>query len=196
MTRTRKDQTDFINSYSASTRVIPEVIERLIADLKKHDYKQNEIDEITLSLDEAMTNAIQQTMEINHCIRQGDDLFEAMDVTVRYTITKDLFDATIIDHGKGLDIFSKLNITPQTGDDNYLNQIMLYATESERRKLKVRLNGREIPLRGIGAGLKIILNFMDSISIDLIDRQHVISQSVTEHTEGTIFNMKRKRRYP
>jgi anti-sigma regulatory factor (Ser/Thr protein kinase) len=189
------ERTDFINSYSASTAVVPEVIEHLISDLKKYDYKQSEIDEIVISLDEAITNAIRETMEINLCARQAGDCFETTDLTVRYTVTNDVFDATIIDHGKGLDIFKKLNLTPQADSDNYLNQIVLYATESERRKLKVRLNGREIPLRGIGAGLKIILNFMDTISIDLIDRQLVVAQSVTEHTEGTIFNMKRKRRY-
>ena len=188
-------KTDFINSYSASTAVVPEVIEHLICDLKKYNYKQNEIDEIVISLDEAITNAIQETMEINLCARQAGDFSENTDLTVRYTVTNEVFDATIIDHGKGLDIFKRLNLTPQSDSDNYLSQIILYATESERRKLKVRLNGREIPLRGIGAGLKIILNFMDSISIDLIDRQHVVAQSVTEYTEGTIFNMKRKRRY-
>lgn len=76
-----------------------------------------------------------------------------------------------------------------------MNQIISYATESEKSKIKVRLNGEEIPLRGIGAGLKVILNFMDAITIDLIDKEKILSQSVSEHTDGTIFNMKRKRRY-
>ena len=59
----------------------------------------------------------------------------------------------------------------------------------------MRLNGREIPLRGIGAGLKIILNFMDAVTIDMIDKECVLSQSVSESSDGTIFNMKRKKRY-
>lgn len=189
-------QTDFINSYPASTTVVPEVIERLIADLKKYEYGQNEIDEIAVSLDEAITNAVQETMEINQSTLSDNDSTETGDVTVRYTITNDIFDATVIDHGKGFDIYNKLNSTPQSGSTNYINQILNYASESERRKLKVRLNGREIPLRGIGAGLKIILTFMDAVTIDLIDKQNIIAQSITEHTDGTIFNMKRKRRYP
>ena len=48
---------DFLNSYSANTAVVPEVIEHLIDDLKQSNYKQDEIDEIVLSLDEALTNA-------------------------------------------------------------------------------------------------------------------------------------------
>ena len=187
---------DFLNSYSANTAVVPEVIERLIGDLKKIEYTQDEIDEIVLSMDEAITNAIQETMKANETFRRmviaGDD---RRDITVRYTISKDIFDATIIDHGKGLDIFNILNTTPQAGSTTYMNQIISYATESEKCRIKVRLNGQEIPLRGIGAGLKVILNFMDAITIDLIDKEKVLSQSVSEHTDGTIFNMKRKRRY-
>jgi hypothetical protein len=57
------------------------------------------------------------------------------------------------------------------------------------------LNGTEIPLHGIGAGLKIILNFMDAVTIDLIDREKIVSTSVSENTDGTILNMKRKKRY-
>lgn len=186
---------DFLNSYSANTSVVPEVIERLIADLKNSDYIQDEIDEIVLSLDEALTNAIQETMKTNQGIQSRSESDDRRDITVRYTVTDKLFDATIIDHGKGLDIFNILNSTPQAGTTNYVNQIISYATESEKSKLKVRLNGQEIPLRGIGAGLKIILNFMDSVTIDLIDKEKILSRSISEHTDGTIFNMKRKRRY-
>ena len=187
---------DFLNSFSANTAVVPEVIERLINDLKKIKYKQDEIDEIVLSMDEAITNAVQVTMRDHEISKRkfvSDD--DRRDITVRYTISNDIFDATIIDHGKGLDIFNILNSTPRVGTITYMNQIISYATESEKCKIKVRLNGQEIPLRGIGAGLKVILNFMDTITIDLIDKEKVLSQSVTENTDGTIFNMKRKRRY-
>lgn len=186
---------DFLNSYAATTAVVPEVISHLISDLKKTDYHPDEIDEIVLSMDEAITNAIQQTMKINQSIRQKSENIDRHDITVRYTVNDNLFDATIIDHGKGLDIFNILYNIPQAGTDNYVNQIISYATESEKNKITVRLNGQEIPLRGIGAGLKIILNFMDTITIDLIDKEQILSQSVTEHTDGTIFNMKRTRRY-
>ncbi len=187
---------DFLNSYAARTAVVPEVIERLISDLKKIKYTQDEIDEIVLSMDEAITNAVQETIRVNQALNRKavhDD--DHRDITVRYTISGDIFDATIIDHGKGLDIFNILYMTPQSGSSTYINQIISYATESEKRKITVRLNGQEIPLRGIGAGLKVILSFMDAITIDLIDREKILSRSVSENTDGTIFNMKRKRRY-
>jgi len=50
-------------------------------------------------------------------------------------------------------------------------------------------------LKGIGAGLKIMTAFMDSITIDLIDKEKFISNSISDFTDGTILNMKRKRRY-
>lgn len=187
---------DFLNSYSAKTAVVPEVIERLICDLRKIKYAQDEIDEIVLSMDEAVTNAVQETLRVNQALNRNDvSDDDHRDITVRYTISGDIFDATIIDHGKGLDIFNILHNTPRSGSTTYINQIMSYASESEKRKITVRLNGQEIPLRGIGAGLKVILSFMDAITIDLIDKEKILSRSVTEHTDGTIFNMKRKRRY-
>lgn len=186
---------DFLNSYSANTSVVPEVIEHLILDLRQKNYKQDDIDEIVLSMDEAVTNAIQETIKINEKTFRKPCPEDLRDITVRYTITSDIFDATIIDHGKGFDIFNILNSTPRVGSKNYINQIISYATESEKCRITVRLNGHEIPLRGIGAGLKIILNFMDAVTIDMIDKETILSNSVTEHTDGTIFNMKRKKRY-
>ena len=61
---------DFLNSYSANTAVIPEVIERLIGDLRKVRYTQDDIDEIVLSMDEAITNAVQETMKTNQNLHE------------------------------------------------------------------------------------------------------------------------------
>jgi anti-sigma regulatory factor (Ser/Thr protein kinase) len=191
----RTQEIGFLDSYSASTSVVPKVINRLIEDLNKIHYNQDEIDEIVLSMDEAITNAIQETMKKNKNLNEEyDESIDRRDITIRYTITGNEFDATIIDHGKGLDIFNIFQSIPDCQSQNYQNQIISYATESEKSKIKVRVNGEEVPLRGIGAGLKIILNFMDSITIDLIDKEKVLSSCVSEHTDGTIFNMKRKRR--
>lgn len=185
----------FLDSFSADTSVVPTVINKLIEDLNASNYSKEETDEIILSMDEAITNAIQETIKKRQCSGQNlDDSIDRRDITIRYTISDTEFDATIIDHGKGLDIFNIFQSVPDCKSDDYKNQIISYATESEKQKIKVRVNGQEIPLRGIGAGLKIILNFMDSITIDLIDKEKVLSTFVTQHTDGTIFNMKRKRR--
>ncbi len=185
----------FLDSYCAETSVVPKVIDHLLEDLHKLKYPQEEIDEIILSMDESITNAIQETINKNKHSDICQNHNDRRDITIRYTVCEDQFDATIIDHGKGLDIFNILKSVPDVESDNYSDEIISYATESEKSKIKVRINGEEIPLRGIGAGLKIILNFMDTVTIDLIDKEKIISDSVTENTDGTIFSMKRKRRY-
>jgi anti-sigma regulatory factor (Ser/Thr protein kinase) len=185
----------FLDSFSADTSVVPTVINRLIQDLNAKHYGRDEIDEIILSMDEAITNAVQETIKKRGLQGQiVDDTIDRRDITIRYTISDREFDATIIDHGKGLNIFNIFQSVPDCCSEDYHSQILSYATESEKSKIKVRVNGQEIPLRGIGAGLKIILNFMDTITIDLIDKEKVLSTFVTEHTDGTIFNMKRARR--
>ncbi len=191
-----KKEIGYLDSFTADTSVVPRVIKKLITDLNDLQYQQDEIDEIVLSMDEAVTNAIQETLKKNRVSPPNSNMtVDRRDITVRYTITSREFDATIIDHGKGLDIFNIFNSVPDMNSSNYQDQIISYATESEKSKITVRVNGKEVPLRGIGAGLKIILNFMDSITIDLIDKEKVLSTFVSEHTDGTIFNMKRKKRY-
>jgi anti-sigma regulatory factor (Ser/Thr protein kinase) len=182
----------FLDSFIAGTSVVPEVIDRLISDLRQAGYAQGDIDEIVLSMDESITNAVQETLSKN---RSRSDMGDTRDITIRYTISGEAFDATIIDHGKGLDIFNVMNTLPDNESRNYHEQIRIYASESEKTRIKIRVNGTEIPLHGIGAGLKIILNFMDAVTIDLIDRKKIVSTSVSENTDGTILNMKRKRRY-
>lgn len=183
----------YINSYSASTSVIPNLISRLMTDLNDADYPPDEIEEIILSMDEAITNAVQST--IHKSIEINRNMNHASDITVRYKITDDEFNATIIDHGEGFDFINVFNCLPDGGSCNYYEQIIKYSNNSVKEKMTVRLNGEEIKLKGIGAGLKIILNFMDCVTIDLIDKKKILSHSVSEYTDGTILNMTRKRRY-
>lgn len=182
----------FLDSFTASTSIVPEVIDRLMIDLIKMSYPQEEIDEIILSMDESITNAVQVTMNCNDktCV-----VPEKRNITIRYTVSEREFDATIIDHGTGLDFIKILSTTPDINSKNYHDQIISYATESEKSKLSIKINGEVVPLRGIGAGLKIILSFMDSVSIEYIDKKTIIASNVTDSTDGTIFNIKRKRRY-
>jgi len=189
-------KTDFSHSYHASTAIVPEVIGRLISDLKNYGYAQPEIDEIVLSLDEAITNAIQVTLEINRENPEARDFADLRDITIRYTVTDDTFDATVMDRGKGFNIFNILSSTPRIGSANYINQIISYASDSEQAKIKFRMNGEEVPLHGIGAGLKIILNFMDTVTIDFIGESREESpRPESEDANGTIFYMKRQKRY-
>jgi anti-sigma regulatory factor (Ser/Thr protein kinase) len=188
----RNKEIGFLDSFTASTSIVPEVIDRLMIDLIKMEYPQEEIDEIILSMDESITNAVQVTM---NCNDKSCNVPEKRSITIRYTVSDEEFDATIIDHGTGLDFIKILSTTPDIHSRNYHDQIISYATDSEKSKLSIKVNGEIVPLRGIGAGLKIILSFMDSVSIEYIDKKTIIASNVTDSTDGTIFNIKRKRRY-
>ncbi len=194
MVSKKKKVINFLDSYQADTSVVPEIINHLINSLKELDYHVDEIDEIVLSMDEAITNAVQETIRKQECLPRSD-YEKRRAITIRYMIDDEGFDATIIDHGKGLNVNSLKGLIPDSKSKDYHSQIIRYASDAERKKLKVRLNGKEITLKGIGAGLKIILAFMDSVTIDLIDKEKVLSTSVTDFTDGTILNLKRTRRY-
>jgi len=183
----------FLDSFRADTAIVPEVIDRLIRDLKVAKYPQEDVEEIILSMDEAITNAVQETINTMH-----DKFIQSRnnrEITIRYTICQNEFDATIIDHGKGLDINKMLDKIPNSNSCRYYDQILNYIDNAKNDRLKIRVNGQEVQLNGIGAGIKIILSFMDSVSIDLIDKKSVLADSVTQFTDGTILNMRRMRRY-
>ncbi|MGL4368585.1 MAG: ATP-binding protein [Spirochaetota bacterium] len=183
----------FLDSFKADTSIVPEIIDRLIGDLHKIGYPQEEVDEIILSMDEAITNAVQET--VSTLQKEYKYSFQNREITVRYSIAHNEFDSTIIDHGKGLDINKMLSKIPDSQSTEYHDQIFDYVRNAETKRLKVRLNGKEIILNGIGAGLKIMLSFMDTVTIDLIDKKNIVSDAVSEFTDGTILNMKRIRRY-
>jgi anti-sigma regulatory factor (Ser/Thr protein kinase) len=191
----KSNEIKFLDSFEADTSVVPKVINILLSDLKKMKFPTEEIYEIVLSMDEAITNAIQETIKKEGNLKAPKSDDKRKGITIRYTITNKGFDATIIDHGKGLDIKSQRILTPDKSSNNYYDQIISYVSEVERKKLKVRLNGKEITLKGIGAGLKIILAYMDSVTIDLIEKKRGIANSISNFTDGTILNLIRKRRY-
>lgn len=187
----------FIESYPAESKTVPIVIDNLLNDLKEMGYPKEEIDEIILSMDEALTNAIQETLkkETNIKYASKDRL-----ITVVYIITEDEFETTIIDHGKGFNFELSLKNTPDKSSNNYFEEILHYSCDDNNesnnfKNLKIKVNGCDLPLKGIGAGLKIMSAFMDTINIELIDKEKVISNSISPLTDGTILTMKRKRRY-
>ncbi|HSV98375.1 MAG TPA: ATP-binding protein [Spirochaetota bacterium] len=183
-----------IDSYPADSLIVRRVISVLCDDLRSIHCPQEEIDEIIISMDEALTNAIQETIRTQEGIPVAHaDLIRA--ITVRYLLDDEHFEATIIDHGGGFDPVKSFHDSPSRHAEDYFGQLVRYIDKSESGKLRVTVNERELSLKGIGAGLKILLAFMDRITIDFIDRKDVISDSVTEFTDGTILTISRKRRY-
>ncbi|MCL1834135.1 MAG: ATP-binding protein [Leptospirales bacterium] len=188
----------FIGSFVAKTSIVAEIINELNQDLLKMEYPQEEIFEITIAMDESVSNAVKATIE------NTPEASKKLYITVRYNITETEFDATIIDRGKGLDFIKTLNTTPHSKSNNYRNQLMDYTaastdavdagTESKTHPSSLTINNENVSLNGVGAGLKIILSYMDYVFIEYIDKKEIIATNVSESTDGTIFNMKRKRR--
>jgi len=183
-----------IDSYPADSSIVRSVVSVLHDDLLEIGFSAEEVDEIVISMDEALTNAIQETIRTQENMPLANpDRIRA--ITVRYMADEEHFEATVIDHGGGFDLIKSFHDSPSSYTDDYFGQLVRCIDRSEAGRLRVTVNGRELTLKGIGAGLKILLAFMDSISIDLIDRKDVISDSVTEFTDGTILTIRRKRRY-
>lgn len=189
----RRSEIQFIDSFRADTAIVGEIMKSLETDLKSMKYPRSEIDEILVAADEAVTNAIQGTLRKRKAGTRGRSA--GREITVRYHVTDEGFDATIIDHGGGLDMYRCLKEIPDATSADYHRQVMDYTASKARTRKKLVTDGREMPSGGVGAGLKILLSFMDSVEIALIDRRDIVGSSVTGHTDGTILNIRRRRRY-
>lgn len=196
-TATRDPKTiTFHESFEADTRILAFLIDRLFEDLSRAGYAEEEGQEIVVAVDEAITNAVLET------IKATGEVLDNFSVTlkkgplkmiaVKWEITPEDFTATVIDHGAGLDLDEVQQRTPQTGTGDYLNQVDDY---QHKCNLCMRVNGQNVELKRLGAGLKIMATFMDDIFIDLIDSCEIISSTVSHCTTGTILTLHRSRRH-
>jgi anti-sigma regulatory factor (Ser/Thr protein kinase) len=185
---TKEKEISFYRNFIADTSIVGEIGKELTDDLLKMEYQEEETGEIVLAMDECIANAVKATIENTN--KNSKKLY----ITVRYGISETEFDATIIDNGAGLEFIKTLNITPDSKSDDYHNQVTNYAANIEKTGSTLKMNNQPVSLKGVGAGLKIILSFMDSVFIEYIDKKEVIASNVSESTDGTIISMKRKRR--
>ena len=185
----------FHESFEADTRILAFLIDRLFEDLARGHYQEEEAQEIVVAVDEAITNAVLET------IKTTGEVLDNFTVSLRKTTPKMIavnweisgsdFTATVIDHGSGLDLNEVQQRTPQAGSGDYLNQVDDY---QHKCNLRMRVNGENVELKRLGAGLKIMATFMDDIFIDLIDSCEVVSSTVSHCTTGTILTLHRRRR--
>lgn len=193
----KKTSIVFHDSFEADTRILSYLIDHLFQDLEKAGYNEEEAHEIVVAVDEAITNAILETIKATGEVE--DDLTIAFDsskvksIAVKWEITPNEFYATVIDHGSGLDLATIQETVPRVDRQDYLGQVDSYQNQCN---LHLRLNGEEIEIKRLGAGLKIMTSFMDAIFIDLIDAKKSLSQKVKHSTTGTILNLYRRRKIP
>jgi len=189
---------EFQESFKADTRVLAYLIDKLFDDLKKAKYSEDEAQEIVVAVDEAVTNAILETIKASGDVDddfstelRAEILKNTKSIAIRWIITPDDFHATVIDRGGGLDLEQINKEIPQVQDENYLEQVKNY---EDNGNIIVRFNGKNIRLKRLGAGLKIMQKFLDAVIIDLIDSKSILSETVSKNTVGTILNLYRKRR--
>ncbi len=178
---------EYVNSFGPETRFVPMIIEDLMRDLSRSFFSKDESQEIVMAVDEAMTNAILETARRTRNVTQQ----VSYSVNVRWTIDAEKFSFTVIDQGKGLDLDIMLGKVPVPQNADYFEKVQQY---EKKDQLQIRVNGKPVEVKRFGAGLKIILSFMDLITIDYIDKKEIISKKISGATEGTIFSMTRYHR--
>ena len=185
----------FQDSFEADTKVLSFIIDKLFKDLDRAGYEEDEAQEIVVAVDEAITNAVLETIKTTGEVEEDLSITFKMDkvkaIAVRWEISAEEFYATVIDHGSGLDLHAVEDRLPEASGHDYLNQVKEH---QQKGNIRLLLNGEEIELKRLGAGLKIMASFMDTIVIDLIDSKKTLSDKVATSTLGTILNLYRARR--
>lgn len=187
----------FHDCLDADTNRLGFIIDRLFSDLGQAGYCDEEANEIVTAFDEAITNAIYETVkEINEM--QSGCLNAKMEkspkaIVVSWKITPDDFSVSIADHGSGLDLKEQEKRTPKTNAEDYLDQVQKYQNACD---LSISVNGQAVELKRLGVGLKIITNMMDHVNITLIDQNAALPASSGATAAGTILALHRARRLP
>lgn len=181
--------------FIADTKVLAVVIDKLFNDLGQAGYEEEETQEIVVAVDEAITNAVLETIKVTgdvvEDLSSSFSIDQVKSIAVCWEITDKDFHATVLDHGSGLDLHAVEEQLPEASHQDYLTQV---SEHQKKGNIRLRLNGEEIELKRLGAGLKIMASFMDSILIDLIDAKGAVSDKVGSTTLGTILNLYRARR--
>jgi len=183
----------FYDCLDADTNRLGFFIDRLFSDLAQAGYCDEEANEIVTAFDEAITNAIYETIkEINGM--QDTKMEKApKTIVVSWKITPDDFSVSIADHGSGLDLKEQEKRIPKTNSDDYLDQVQKYQRACD---LSITINGHAVVLKRLGVGLKIITSMMDHVDITLIDQNAAHPASSNTSAAGTILALHRARRFP
>lgn len=178
----------YIRSFGPETKFVPIVVTDLEQDLSKAEISQADAMEIVLAVDEALTNAILETARSKRDEQEpnGDTSKLENSVTVSWAIDADRFSFTVIDQGEGLDLDIMIGNAPIPGQNDYFEKVREY---EQKDQLVLRVNGKPVEVKRFGAGLKIILSFMDRITIDYIDKEAIVTKQLSGATQGTIMTM-------
>lgn len=152
----------------------------LCESLRKHGFQEEDIIQIELACDEALTNSISANVS-NNC----DET-----IICRWVIKDLKITVYILDYGSGLKIDSiDTSITSSnTSSDiqSYLQDIKNY---QESKKNVLPYKGIKVGHKNIGKGLKIIYSLMDSVKILFHSNGVVLDNPNAENINGSIVEL-------
>ncbi|MDR2734657.1 MAG: ATP-binding protein [Spirochaetota bacterium] len=186
----------FYDCFAADTNRLGFIIDRLYSDLAQAGYCDEEKNEIVTALDEAITNAIFETIRevggIQTFCPNARIEKSPKAIVVSWKITPDDFSVSIADYGSGLDLNKQRDRIPKTDAADYLSQVQKYQQDCN---LSITVNGQAVELQRLGVGLKIITNLMDHTHITLFDQNDALP-APDSTAAGTILALHRARRFP
>lgn len=145
--------------------------------LEIHKFKIEDIFQITLACDEALTNSITANISQN----------SEETIICKWRIENMKFSLLILDYGKGFKMSDTTmnNPTPSSLED-YTKQITDYQKLVDR---KLPFDGIEKAHKNMGKGLKIIHSLMDTVKISFHSNQEILDSLDVSKINGAILEI-------
>jgi len=152
---------------------------QLRVSLSQNSFGEDDISQIVLAADEALTNSITANVS-NHSEET---------IICRWRIENSKFTLLILDYGRGLKISETVsdNYEPAPRNlDNYLGDIKQHQSDSPG---KLPFGGVEKPHKNMGKGLKIIRSLMDTVKILYHNNETITDNPLDNKINGSIVEL-------
>ncbi len=152
---------------------------QLRVSLAQNSFGEDDISQIVLAADEALTNSITANVS-NHSEET---------IICRWRIENSKFTLLILDYGRGLKISETVsdNYEPAPRNlDNYLGDIKQHQSDSPG---KLPFGGVEKPHKNMGKGLKIIRSLMDTVKILYHNNETITDNPLDNKINGSIVEL-------
>lgn len=145
--------------------------------LETHKFTKEDIFQITLACDEALTNSITANISQN----------SEETIICKWRIQNMKFSLLILDYGKGFKMSETTmsNPTP-TNLEDYTKQISDYQKQVDR---KLPYDGIEKSHKNMGKGLKIIHSLMDTVKISFHSNAEILDTPDVSKINGAILEI-------
>lgn len=171
----------FCGTLGADLKQVRPVLDRLAADLEQAQVGDETADEIQVAFDEALTNAVIETLRNNEAHTDHDPQHRS--ILVNWEIQAGGFFATIVDCGGGIDLGRTMMGLPRFGSDRFEDDLERHQAAND---VSFRHQGETRMVKRLGAGLRLMAAFMDSVVFRLI------ADNVPHKRAGSVTQLYRK----